>query len=207
MTAPWIAAFVALTTVNLATLIIVLGVLRRVLPALEEAGRHRHSGAVTDFAPGMGSGPPSGGPLPEFEARTDNQQVTSGQLATARAVLLFLDEACEACRTLKAELHRVPPRLAGVQLYLVVDEHTDLASLPTGPGTQALRQHDGVVADALSIDILPSAVAVRDGIVMGWQPMASAQQLQRMIESVMRADEPQAGATPDLHFALPGGAV
>jgi hypothetical protein len=167
MSGPWVAAFLALAGLSLFTLAVVVGVLRRVLPVLEAAADRQAAPAA--------DGPRPGAPLPAT--------VTAAELTRdGPAVLLLVDEGCEPCRELLAELRADGVRLDSARLYLVVGDDADLGALPAGPGLVPLRQRAGAISGALGVDVVPSAAAVAGGVVVQWQPLGSVAQLQRLVE-------------------------
>ncbi|HSK96585.1 MAG TPA: hypothetical protein VK891_08220 [Euzebyales bacterium] len=187
MSGPWIVAFVALAVLQVATLVVVIGVLRQVLPLLGGATHqashdHAHGDGVI-MAPAMG--PAAGTRLPELTASTaDGREVTAGDLADGPVVLLFVDEACGPCRPLVAALRDGELRLSATRLCPVIDDGADPAYLPPGPGIEVLRQRGGAVAAALGIDATPSAVTLRDGVVVDSCIVSSPAHLQQLVDQV-----------------------
>jgi hypothetical protein len=187
MSGAWIIAFVALALLQVITLAVVIGVLRQVLPVLptaEPADHRPTDGDGLTATPQVG--PAAGTPLPTLTAWTDDgREVTAADLSNGSAVLLFVSDDCGPCRKLLAGLRDADLRLGDSQLHPVVDEDDDAADLPSGLGVTILRERRGAVAAALGIDALPSAISLRDGVVLDGRVVASPNHLQQLIDRTL----------------------
>jgi hypothetical protein len=194
MSGVWIVAFAALAVLQVVTLMVVIGVLRQVLPALAAADPASHDHQDGDGLTATPSvGPAAGSALPALAARTDDgREVTAADLVDGSVVLLFVDDACAPCRQLVAALRQGELRLGTTRLHPVVDDEADPAHLPSGPGVTVLRQRRGAVAAALGVDSMPSAIVLQDGVVLDGRVLASAAHLQRLVDQaeVARAGSP-----------------
>jgi hypothetical protein len=134
MTAPWIVGFCALAVLVLVLAVLVLGLLKRILPVLEELGER----ATTRPE----EGPPVGSSLTDLP------------IADPRG-LLFVSARCDPCQQLIAEMqHCDPTTLAGL---VVVADSAEIA-LPTG--LELAIQADRRLARELRLSSTPYALAV-----------------------------------------------
>jgi hypothetical protein len=155
VTGPWIAAFVALWLLVLVLAFLLLGVLRRILPVLEEAERHGHGGPL-----GLG-GLPAGTPLPDFEVETEaGDPLRAGDLRNRQAVWLLASAGCAPCEALAAELRQAGEPALDVPLVAVSDASEPGRTLGFPAWVTRLYQRGGAAADALRTDATPHAVAV-----------------------------------------------
>jgi hypothetical protein len=189
MSGAWIVAFVALAVLQVITLTVVIGVLRQVLPVLSTAkpADHGHAyGVGPSVTPRVG--PAAGTPLPALTAWTDDGlEVAAADLARGAVVLLFVSDDCGPCQQLLAALRQVDLRLGDTLLHPVVDNDTDTAGLPSGPGVRILRQRRDAVAAALGVDAMPSAISLHDGAVVDGRVVASPAHLQQLIDRTVAA--------------------
>jgi hypothetical protein len=157
MSGPWIAAFLALSTLVVIMALLVLGLLRRVSPLLEQAeSALRNAGSV----PGPLQGLPIGAELPQFEARDiRGSVVTEADFAGTPAVVLFIDPGCRPCERLVAELRRGWEVQQGARLWVITgDGHESDLDLP-GQAT-VLVQSDDRISRAFQTSITPHAFAI-----------------------------------------------
>jgi hypothetical protein len=193
MTAPWIAAFAILALANLATIVVVIGFLRRALPVLEAAARPDQRGQVPLPQPGRRAAP--------FEGRTpDGETIASADVLAEPAVLLFVDGGCQPCRELLVRLRAAPPRLAGTNLYLVTPDGGDHGELPAGARIRPIRQAGQAISEALGVGAVPAAVAVAPGgTVLAAELAGSVEQLQRLLDVASTTATPAATLEPAAH--------
>ncbi|MGH2449397.1 MAG: TlpA family protein disulfide reductase [Chloroflexota bacterium] len=165
MTAPWVAAFVALTAVVVLQGALVVGLLRRLDSVLDRL--ERSSGPTSP----VDSGLLPGRSVPDFALRGPaGQDVRSRELwANGPAILLLAGSGCAACERLIDELTR---QAWGIdQVHLVVAGDRDLGHRGGGDlrlrdDLSALQQIDGSANTALESVVSPHAFLVdREGIV------------------------------------------
>jgi hypothetical protein len=150
MSGTWIAVIVALWAVVVILAVIQIGILRRVLPFLEQAAA----------VPAMPPAPPAGMVLPHFEATLDDgSAITAAQLAGRPFVLFFASRGCAPCRRLLLQLdgRSWPPGQVAVYLVMADDAR---AEIPVPAGLTPLLEHDGSVSRTLGVTATPLAVAV-----------------------------------------------
>ena len=136
MTAPWIAAFVALWLLTVVVAVVVTGILKRSTVALERLDDYMTAqGRASDM-----TRLPIGSDIPRFDAEDlQGRRVASDELFARPAVVLFLgDEGCAPCDELIDELMRSELRTGGTQL-VVVGRREIVGSLAQRFGNDTLR--------------------------------------------------------------------
>ncbi|MFE3186926.1 peroxiredoxin family protein [Streptomyces violascens] len=185
MSWPWIALVLTQGMVLIVLGLIVLGVLRRIGPALEtlEAG----------LPPQRSHGTPSlseGSPVPAFNAVTaDGATVTSRDLWTGPTVMLFVSPHCRPCHTLLTELKGTPRPLEDTALVVIAPDPahtTDNASIDA----RILADPDRHISYALGVTATPAAMAIGpNGQVAA--PLRTVNTL-RQLQALADAQPPQA---------------
>lgn len=100
MTTPWIVAFIALAALVLLLGLVVLGLLRRITPILEESQELLSASSRRLTIGGL----PPGATVPHFEAVEIGGGVFTDEDVRQQSVVLFLDDRCTACERLVADL-------------------------------------------------------------------------------------------------------
>jgi hypothetical protein len=164
MSGPWIAAWLALSTLVVITTFLVLGLLRRVSPLLEQAESALRSAGS---GPGPLQGLPIGTELPQFEARdVRGSVITDADLAGTPAVVLFIDPGCGPCERLMAELRSGWAGEQGARLWVVTGNGHERELDLSGKAT-VLLQSDERVSRAFQTSITPHAFAIGiDGTIV-----------------------------------------
>lgn len=166
MTAPWIVLFVALWLAVLLSLVLAMGLSRRI-HKLESAGGATGQLSADDMLPASVS---VGGELP-IVAEGGQQLLAAVDAAKAGGVLLFLSTTCGPClqlaEQLRGDISDVAEDLSSVALIVVSD--------PDGPQTYRGEPFADIVVDerrgiydAMGIRATPAAIAVdQDRVVRG----------------------------------------
>jgi peroxiredoxin len=177
MTGPWIVAFLVLWTITLLNGVLLLGLLNRVTPVLEQA-EARLAIASMDAALGLSPGTP----VPDFEVKTDDGTTVARDDFLGRPwIALFLAGGCKPCQTLADDLRAHSSELAA-ELVIVVDaSDNDLAAdLPH----RVVRQQDRELARAFENAVTPQAFAIDS---TGWVVDRSVTTTLDQLEALARA--------------------
>lgn len=159
MTAPWIAALVAVWVVLAVLSIVVLGALRRITGVLERAeAALQQSGGLDVGGASVGSF------VPPFELIDEGgARVTSAELLREPTLLLFLGASCGPCHSLAPRLGE----LAGLPLAVVLEGGAGRSSLSIPDGVPVFSDGSGSAASAFDTRVTPHAfVADVGGFVM-----------------------------------------
>jgi hypothetical protein len=164
MSAPWIAASIALWAVVVLLGLIVLGTLRRITIVLERAESHLRT-SPEGAGPG---GLESGTKLPDFEGITlEGSPFTRDHVLGTPAVLVLLSRNCPACRALEKDLAERDLFGLEARVIAVVGEHADAERLATVTGLEVVLQRDRSIARAFSSSATPHAFAIdASGVVI-----------------------------------------
>ncbi|MEX2646212.1 MAG: redoxin domain-containing protein [Gaiellaceae bacterium] len=155
MSIAWVVAFVALCVVVLVIGALVLGVLRRITPLLEEM-ESRFASLAVGGVPGL----KPGSQLPRFTAKTtDGSKVGSPDLLGSPLVFVFLNSNCRPCETLAAELRSTSSFDPDVPLIVVLD-FPDGQQLAEGLPYRVLFQRRRSVSKSFGVVGTPHAFAV-----------------------------------------------
>jgi hypothetical protein len=157
VTAPWIVAYGVLAAVVLVVAVLMLGVLRRVVPLLENV----EAGSQAMLPAGL----PLGSRVPEFVALApDGSPFDESDLGDDPAVLLFIGAGCPPCEALAAEVRAHERRFPARVVAIAVDTEANrdfLSGLPL-----EVAYHDGSVTRAFETSAMPHAFAISGGAVM-----------------------------------------
>lgn len=155
MTAPWIAAFVALWLVVLAGAIVLIGFLRRAVVVLEAAESRLAAGSLA-----IGGAPP-GTEIRSFQVRDERGElVRSERLMASPAVFLFASADCQACHSLLEQLNGAGWELAATPLFAILNDSVEDRAISFGPGVIPLYQSEREAAAAFESIATPQAFAV-----------------------------------------------
>ena len=154
----WVIMMIVLWIAFVVLAIVVLGILRQVIPVLEQV-------AVISAPETVVLGPPIGTrlqslPLPEAEAGAIEER-----LRDCDAVLLFLTPGCGPCQLLADEMNQMD--ITGLVHHLII------VTTPDGPRElgiptrlSILTEKDREISDPLSVAATPFAIAVsQDGVI------------------------------------------
>lgn len=162
MTSPWVAAFLALTTLVLTLSLIVLGTLRRLVPLLESS-----QDVLSQTARRMTiGGLVPGSAVPPFLAvQADGAAFTERDLGGRTTALLFLDTGCEACHELVFDLANGQAPDIGVPLVVVSNDREQALALTHSTEVLVLIDEDRSFAAAFDTRVTPQAFVLRDARV------------------------------------------
>lgn len=153
MSTPWIVAYAALCVLVLALGVAVLGLLRLVVPQLEQAQSltERVRTRLRRF------GLPAGVVVPAFSAETVEAQLFSDRDLRGRTTaLLFLSSTCSACSSLFGDLSRGAVPELDAALVVIVDEDDARELIPASDaGATVLVQHRASLATVFESDRIP----------------------------------------------------
>lgn len=181
MTTPWIMAFIAESVVLLLVALTQLGLLRRIVPILEE-----RAGSPPAEARGPGGLEP-GNVVPPFTASDlDGRAVTLDDVRARRDVLLFSRATCGPCRHLIEALAVEPGRDLRDRLLIVVSDRTEADELKLRElGLRVAVQHGTALFDAFATRATPHAFAIdRDGRVAQQMIPGSVDDLRELVLSM-----------------------
>jgi hypothetical protein len=155
MTTPWIITLATLWVVVLLVVVILLGLIRRVLPVLNDLGTGPPSAGGVVFGPG---GLSPGSTLPTFEAQySDGRLFSSSQMKGSPSIVLLAEPDCEPCQLLASELQRQDG--IGVDLLFVSPEPWERdGAFPQG--VSMLIQSGNSVSRAFRSAATPHAFAI-----------------------------------------------
>src|SRR5712691_7466833 len=115
-------------------MILVLGLIKRVGPALEALESAKREGLA------------EGSKLPTFEGVTSTGEGQSDEdMKGMPGVVLFLSPGCEPCERIASELRRATATPFGVALYLVAPDSEEGRKVTRGLEAKALYQRDNSV--------------------------------------------------------------
>jgi hypothetical protein len=154
----WAIAVISLWVVVVALAIVLLGILRQVIPALERATAMLSTAAGTDsivLGPGVGTQLPLA-LLSEIGAEATDH---------GRSVLLFMTPGCGPCKSLAEEMNRTD--LSGMAAQLLIITSPDgRAELGIPIDVPIVPEREREISEPFSVSATPFAIAVdRDGIV------------------------------------------
>lgn len=171
MSAPWIAALLALWLLLTVVAVGLLGLVR-VVTAAKPPG----AGTPSSAAPLAG---PLPGPLPgplagphrrerpgDFAATgLDGAPVTAPALRNGRHAVLFTHAQCPPCDRILDEIAAGAPGALDGRLTVVVDEDTAVTPRHRRSGATFVVDGDGSMARAFGVHAAPVLVRVEDGVV------------------------------------------
>lgn len=164
MTTPWIAAFSALAVFALLVGLVVLGVMRQVMPLIDQA-----ESALTQALGRLRLyGLPEGAAAPGFTAETAMGDVfTERDLYGRESVVIFVTSSCAACARLLQDLETAEGRRADIRLVAIVDQN-DLDALRAAQagGATVLVQRRGSMSRLFESDRTPHAYVLDEHAVI-----------------------------------------
>lgn len=166
MTIPWMVAFAVLASAVVLTLIVVLGVLRRAVAALEAPIAHQNIEDTSNQVVKLYGGLEPGARVGPFTALDSQGTVVSSELLLRKPhVFVFLAAGCPPCEQLVDDLAASPQLAREASIVLVTRDSADaVGGLP--PEIPLLRQTDDSMTSAFQARTFPQAFAVdQRGIV------------------------------------------
>lgn len=191
MTSGWVAAFVTLWFVALLSLVLMLGMLRRISPVLEEVQSWLRDGG---FMLGPNQGLTRGAEVPSFTALDEmGEPLRSEQLWGEPAVFLFIEPGCGPCEQLAEGLQAIDG--AAKDAILIVTDNTEKGrSLGLKTGAKVLLQSGRRVSTAFRTSITPHAFSIdADGRVVDRRVPGSVDDLLQLAEVSRGGDGSQLG--------------
>ena len=163
MTNAWIAAFVVLASLVLVLGLVVLGLVRRITPLLEESQELIASAARRLTIGGL----PPGSTVPPFSAGEVGGGVfTQHDLRDEPSVVLFVDDECVACERLVADLRAgLAPELSA-RLVVVSSAHQSAEQLARSNHVTVIVDDERTVARAFESVVSPQAFVVDDEVLV-----------------------------------------
>lgn len=186
MSGPWIVAVVTLWVVVVLLAVLVLGLLRRIAPVLEQAERAAHVGRAMD----AGFGAPDGTAIPPFAVvDASGRSVPFDDVGPADRVVLFVDADCAACGAVTAGL-AADPATATLPLVAVTGRGTPPSHYDAlaAAGVPVVGQPDGAASAAFAQRAFPLAFAVAGGAVVRSTVPGSVADLERLAALLSPAD-------------------
>lgn len=161
MSAPWIATFTTLFGLVVLLGLIVLGMLRRLIPLMEQAEERLGEALATPSAL------PAGSAIPPFEAKmVDGATFTDLDLRGPSTVVLFVGIKCGACRRFVEDLENGKAPALEERLIAVSDGEEDGHRLARSSDVLVVLDEDRSVARAFKSEIVPHVFVVEDGVVL-----------------------------------------
>lgn len=159
MTAPWIVAFVALASLVILVAFVVLGLLRRIAPLIEQS-QELISAASRRLTIG---GLPPGATVPRFEADEIGGGVfTDEELRNEPSVVLFLDDGCAACERLVADLESGSALDVHARLVVVTNTREAAGRFASSDRVTVIVDDERSVARAFESVVSPQAFVVNE---------------------------------------------
>lgn len=201
MSTPWIIAFIALSVAVVILAAFVIGISPRIITALDHASSHStpSDGHASQDLLTDSSGPPVGSatpPLPSFD-RSATATLTRG---AGRRLVVFMEEGCEPCAVLAADLRRKRLRESDVELIAIIDDLRFGSQLPDEwslivDGAHRISQEWGIWAK-------PQAVlTTEDGAVLQTAIPNTRRDVIALLQQAQRStdQQPKATITNDRH--------
>lgn len=157
MTPVWIAAFVALWVLTLASAFLVLGILRRIVPVIQAAEEAIKASA--NRGPG---GLAQGSAVPEFIV-TDSRGTEFSDLdlrSNGAHILLFVGASCPACRGLVADLESGLAPVVGAPIIVVSDDPRHAEVIHPRDGLRVIADGGERLTRAIHSDRTPHAFVI-----------------------------------------------
>lgn len=179
MSAPWIAVVVCQSVLIIALAIVVVGVLRRAVGALDAV--HNAGFSTRDLA----AGPPIGTRLPAMSIRgTDGSDMTLADMP-GPFVLAVLTSHCAPCRSIAEQIREDEEMLAGLEGLVVITDQDGPERLGLREPIRMVIDSDGLTVSSLDLPGTPYVIAVdADGAVQSAQLLAGPAQIVSFLDSV-----------------------
>lgn len=181
----WIIVVVTLWLAVMVLSVLVIGLMRQVTAALEQAT----AVARPEKPESLVLGPRVGSALAPFMATDSSGEAIDEQwLRGEAALLVFLHSGCVPCQQIakemgQADLDAMPGRL------IIVTDPDGPQALGLPPALRTLTESDRQVSDALMIKATPYAVAVDpEGVVRGAGVVPSMERLAALAEQARPAE-------------------
>lgn len=189
MSAPWIAAVIALWILVITLAIVVVGLLRRVAPLLERAESSLDA-LPLHLQPG---GLEPGSALPTFSAHTpDGASFTDGDVRGHESIVLFFEKDCPACKALEADLRAADVAALEVPIYVVLRD-SDEATRFAGLEVDSIVDEGGSVKRAFRSNAAPHVFAIsKDAVVTAIGTPNTFNGLRKLAHELRRGGEHRA---------------
>lgn len=180
MTTPWIVAFVALAALVILVGLLLLGLLRRITPLLEESQELIGSASRRLTIGGL----PPGATVPAFAAEEVGGGVfTQDDLRGEPSVVLFLDDGCAACEGLVADLRSGYAPVLGARLVVITSSRETAAQMNASARIRVIVD-EGSVAQAFESVVSPQAFVVDEhGLVRTSGTPNAWDELRQLVDS------------------------
>lgn len=184
MTGPWIAAFAVLAGCVILLGLIVLGLMRRILPALEAA----ESRVPVPFELLDGLAP--GAVFPPIDMTDEaGRAVAVTELAGAPFVLALLTRDCEPCRRLADWMREVDPSHLGVPVVVLATDEPGRDGLSLPDWIRVLYSADHSLPSALHVNTYPFAFAIDANLSVVRASGASADIVGELAETLRKGGD------------------
>jgi thiol-disulfide isomerase/thioredoxin len=180
VTGAWTAAFVVLSFATLVSIVLQLGLVRRVSMVLEEMAQKEAGATATEGGAARGS------QLPPFEIeRADGTPMAFTWPGSSPSIFLFMEPGCAPCQKIAPALSGVADRLQSLPLYVVTPHESGVGWLPASGDFVRLLDRDEAAARAFRNLVSPQAFAVdRHGVVRDRKIVASGDDLSSLASRV-----------------------
>jgi len=157
MSSAWIVAYCALAALVLLLALLVLGLMRRIIPTLEQTQELLSAAAQRAIIGGL----TPGSTVPSFVVETtDGSRFTEADFGADRTVVLFIEDSCTACAGFVQDLLAgAVPELAA-RLVVVSNTRSAAQHLTTSPDVTVLVDDQRLVAQAFESAVSPQVFVV-----------------------------------------------
>ncbi len=175
MTTPWILAFAVLWGTVLFTVLVLLGLLRRVSGVLERLEAVKNVNDLELGAPVMSAVQP----FDLFDR--SGERVPWSEFVRGTTILLFMSSDCPACDLLAEEFVDVGPNVESVPLIAVMDRSTDGTQPALRSSLRVLYERAGAATHAFGNRATPQAYVIDEsGVVLDRRVPRSLADLREM---------------------------
>ncbi|HEX6700464.1 MAG TPA: hypothetical protein VF101_07005 [Gaiellaceae bacterium] len=160
MSTPWIVAFCVLAGGLALLTVTVIGLMRRVIPILEQLE------GQTDAQPGFGL--TVGSVVEPFELYTRRgERIEWDDFVERPTIILLVAAGCQPCRELPSKLHDVDNDIAGVPFLVVANDAADETARELERRWRVLYEKDDAATHAFKNQATPQAYFVdQSGLVL-----------------------------------------
>lgn len=182
MTWPWIVGFIVLWAAVLVLMILMIGVLRRISPVLEQAEQTLRQSSLIEAGLAPGS---RVGQFTVWDA--DGVPVTEATLLGEPSVVVFVERGCQPCDVVESELSRLGDPGMPARVLVVTDASAAESVMTLAPHAAVLHDAERSATNAFSNTIFPYGFAIdASGTVVAKGIATSIDAIRRLAEVAAR---------------------
>lgn len=186
MTWPWVVAFIVLWATVVALTILVIGLLRRISPALEQAEQTLRASNVLES--GLAPGSPAGA-FTVWDA--EGRAFTDADLRGEPSIVVFVERGCDPCDDVASELSGLAEPATAARVFVVTDASATESAMSLGPHVTVLHDADKSAARAFNNTVFPYGFALdATGILVARGIATSVDAIHRLGEAVVTDGRP-----------------